>query len=70
MIHKKCEEREQYLQRLLDEERTKNSKLTEQIVAMAQRTPIPLSVDEEGATIYFMDDNHLIELEREGRGPS
>lgn len=69
MIHKRCVEREKYLERLLDEERQKNSKLTEQIVAMAHQAPIPIAVDGEGAKVYFMDDNHLVELEHEGRAP-
>ena len=70
MLHRRCVEREKYLERLLDEEREKNAKLTEQIVVMAHAAPIPLTVDGEGAKVYFMDDNHIVELEREGRGPS
>jgi hypothetical protein len=71
MIHDRCDSRIEYLEKLLDEERMKNSKLTEQIVVLSNHTPVPLAVDyNEEARVYYMDDAHIVELENSGRAPS
>lgn len=58
-----------HLERLLDEERTRNRELQEQVLLMAEKPIVP--VEARGpAKVYYMDDTRLLELEEEGHGPT
>jgi hypothetical protein len=69
-LNKQLQDRIAHLERLLDEERDKNSRLIEQVVSLSYKAPIPMRDNNGEATVYFMDDSRLVELEKEGRGPT
>ena len=71
MIHKRCEERIAHLERLLDEEREENRGLREALVDALQARPAFVHTpSSRGASVHYMDDDAMVELEESGRAPT
>jgi hypothetical protein len=59
-----------HLSRLLDEERTRNRELQEQILVLCEKPNIVPVGSNRPAKVIYMDDHRLLEMEEEGNGPT